>query len=56
MAVVVYFALSFVIALMGSKRKFGFWGYFFCSLALTPFVGTIVLLGSDAKKKDKAAS
>lgn len=46
---VVYVGLCFIIALIGSNRKFGFWGYFFCSLALTPFIGAIVLLGSDKR-------
>jgi hypothetical protein len=45
--IVVYLGLCFWIALLGSKRKFGFWGYFFVSLFLTPIIGAIVLLGSD---------
>jgi len=36
-----------VIGWLGRNRKFGFWGYFFCALALTPLVGVIVLLASD---------
>jgi len=47
----VYIGLCFVIALFGSNRKFGFWGYFFCSLALTPCVGVVVLLASDKRPK-----
>jgi hypothetical protein len=46
----VYIGASLVIGLLGINRKFGFWGYFFGSLALTPFVGVILLLGSDRKK------
>lgn len=44
---------SLVIALFGINRKFGFWGYFFCSLLLTPFVGIIVLFASDRKTHKK---
>jgi fucose permease len=51
---IVYIGLCFIIALIGSDRKFGFWGYFFCSLALTPCVGTVVLLASDKRPKQKA--
>jgi len=50
---------SLVVGWFGRNRKFGFWGYFFCSLALTPIVGVIILLASDAKKledHDNAAS
>lgn len=43
---------SLVIGWLGRNKKFGFWGYFFCSLALTPFVGLIVLFASDAKNKN----
>ncbi len=46
---IVYIGLSFVIAVLGANRKFGFWGYLFCSIALTPCVGLIVLLGSSKR-------
>lgn len=45
-AILLCVAASVVIGLFGSRRRFGFWGYFFCSLALTPVVGLIVLLAS----------
>jgi len=44
-----YLGLCFMIAWIGNNRKFGYWGYFFCSLFLTPVVGAIVLLGSDKR-------
>jgi hypothetical protein len=47
----VYIVLCFIIALLGSNRKFGFWGYFFCSLFLTPLIGALVLLASDKRPK-----
>jgi len=43
----VYLGLCFLIALIGSRRKFGFWGNLFCSLFLTPVIGAIVMLASD---------
>ena len=43
--------LSLGIGWLGRNRKFGFWGYFFCSLALTPIVGLIVFFASDPPKK-----
>jgi hypothetical protein len=46
-----YIGLCFIIALVGTNRKFGYWGYFFCSLFLSPMIGAIVLLGSDIRPK-----
>ena len=45
----VYLVLCFLLALIGNNRKFGFWGYFFCSLFLTPIIGALVMLGSDTR-------
>lgn len=50
---------SVVVGWLGRHRRFGFWGYFFCSLALTPIVGVIILLASDPiepEHRDTAAS
>lgn len=46
-----YIGLCFVVALIGSNRKFGYWGYFLCSLLLTPAIGALVLLGSDRRRR-----
>jgi len=45
----VWFFLSLVIALLGKNRKFGFWGYLFCSLFLSPLIGLLLVLGSDRR-------
>ena len=37
---------SFIIALFGSKFRFGFWGYFFGSVLLTPVIGLLLLLAA----------
>tara|TARA_B100000745_G_scaffold98647_1_gene62844 strand:+ start:1864 stop:2148 length:285 start_codon:yes stop_codon:yes gene_type:complete len=47
----IYIIASLCIAIVGLNRKFGFWGYFFASLLLSPLIGIILLLGSDKKKK-----
>jgi hypothetical protein len=52
---IVFIILSLIIALFGTDRKFGFWGYFFCSLLLTPAIGLIILLASDKKKHSPGA-
>ncbi|MDR0929469.1 MAG: hypothetical protein LBM74_07130 [Oscillospiraceae bacterium] len=38
--------VSFLIACWGSDRKFGFWGYFFASLLLTPVIGALLVIAS----------
>ncbi|MFT5375672.1 MAG: putative membrane protein [Candidatus Latescibacterota bacterium] len=40
---------SVLVAFVGRKRKFGFWGYLFCSLFFTPLIGFMLVLASDAK-------
>lgn len=47
--VLIFVALSIVIGFFGRKRRFGFWGYFFLSLLLTPVVGLIALLAAIPK-------
>ncbi|MDM8523989.1 hypothetical protein QUF80_11535 [Desulfococcaceae bacterium HSG8] len=41
--------LSLLIGLLGKNRKFGFWGYFFGSLVLTPLIGLLLVLASDRR-------
>ncbi len=44
-----YILVCFLIACIGINRKFGFWGYFFGSLLLTPIIGVILIAASDKK-------
>ncbi len=48
-----YMALCLLIAFVGVNRKFGFWGYFFCSFFLTPPIGALLILASDPKPKSR---
>ncbi|MDM8569356.1 hypothetical protein QUF50_07605 [Thiotrichales bacterium HSG1] len=43
--------LSYLVGLFGSNRKFGFWGYFFASILLTPIVGLLLVFASDKRPK-----
>jgi hypothetical protein len=38
-----WLAGSVVIAFLGSRLRFGFWGYLFASLLLTPVIGMLLL-------------
>jgi hypothetical protein len=44
---------SLIIALFGSRFRFGFWGYFFGSLLLTPFIGLLLLLAAIPPRRRK---
>ncbi len=48
-ALLILVLLSAVVAFFGKDRKFGFWGYFFCSLILTPIVGALLVVASDRR-------
>jgi len=44
--VLIFVALSIVIGFLGRNRRFGFWGYFFLSMLLTPVVGLLALIAA----------
>lgn len=50
--VTTYLFLCLIMGLMGKDRKFGFWGYFFGSICLTPVIGLLLVLASDKRKRD----
>lgn len=50
LVIVFTLALSVLLGFLGMDRKFGFWGYFFCSLAFTPLITLLILLASDRRK------
>jgi uncharacterized membrane protein len=41
--VIAWFVCSLLIAFAGGKYRFGFWGYLFASLLLTPIIGVLLL-------------
>lgn len=57
---ILYVIACFVIGVLGRNRRFGFWGFFFCSLFLSPVIGLIVFLATEKRnpcpenKKDKS--
>jgi len=44
--ILIYLGLAALIGYFGKDRKFGFWGYFFCSLLFTPLVGLVIVLAT----------
>jgi len=45
---ILYLLFSYGVAMWGQDRKFGFWGYFFGSLLLTPLIGALLVMASDS--------
>lgn len=54
MLIIIYFAVCVLIGLLGMNRKFGFWGYFFGSILLTPILGGLLVLASSPVKHKKS--
>ena len=45
----IYLLLCLLVGLIGINRKFGFWGYFFGSIVLSPIWGLLLVLASDPR-------
>ena len=50
-SIIIYLGLCILIAYIGRNRKFGFWGFFFSSLLITPMAGFLAYLASCEKIK-----
>ena len=48
--------LSAIVGYVGKDRKFGFWGYFFCSVLFTPIIGLIITFASDKRPVPEIAA
>ena len=42
----IWFVASLLIAIAGRRYRFGFWGYLFGSLLLTPLIGLLMLIAA----------
>ncbi len=43
---IIYVALAILIGVCGREQRFGFWGYFFVTLLLTPIMGLLLLVAT----------
>jgi len=43
----IYIGAAALVASLGRKRKWGFWGFFVISVILTPLVGLFVIMATD---------
>lgn len=47
--ILMYIFICYLVALTGRNRKFGFWGYFFASILLTPIIGILLVIASESR-------
>jgi hypothetical protein len=47
---IIYVALAILIGVCGREQRFGFWGYFFVTLLLTPIMGLLLLVATGGGK------
>lgn len=46
---VIFFVGSLLVAFLGRRTKFGFWGNFFASMLLSPLVGLLLILAAEPR-------
>jgi hypothetical protein len=51
---ILYVLGSLLVAVIGRHRKWGFWGYFWASLLMSPVLGTLFVLAGDAPPRRRA--
>lgn len=54
--ILIYIALAVLVAYIGRRRKWGFWGYLWSSILCTPLMGLLFVLAADAPKHQQEAS
>ena len=47
--IIIWIGLCLLVALAGTEKSLGYWGTFFISLLLSPFIGLIIALVSSPK-------
>lgn len=50
----VWVGLSLLIAIFGRRFRFGFWGYLFGSILLSPVIGLLLLMAAGPHQKPNA--
>lgn len=51
---ILYFLGSLLVAVIGRQRKWGFWGYFWASLLMSPILGALFVLAGDPLPRRRA--
>lgn len=53
---VLYVLGSLLVAVVGRHRKWGFWGYFWASLLMSPVMGVLFVLAGDPQPRRRRGS
>ncbi len=51
-----YILLCVIVAMIGRRRKWGYWGYLFSSVLFTPVLGILFVLAADPPPRRKRSS
>jgi hypothetical protein len=54
--IILWIVSSFLIAVAGQRFRFGFWGYLFASLLLTPVIGVLLLAAAIPVRNRRATA
>ena len=53
---VAYILLCIAVAMIGRRRKWGYWGYLWASVLFTPLLGLLFVLAADPPPRRRQAS
>ncbi|MBK1633725.1 hypothetical protein CKO31_23875 [Thiohalocapsa halophila] len=51
--VAIYLAAAMLVAVLGRRRKWGYWGYLWSSILFTPLLGFLFVLAADPPPKQQ---
>jgi Na+/melibiose symporter-like transporter len=55
-AAVAYILLCVIVAMIGRRRKWGYWGYLWSSVLFTPVLGLMFVLAADPPPRRRRVS
>ncbi|WP_295884355.1 hypothetical protein [uncultured Thiohalocapsa sp.] len=55
LAIGIYLSAAVLVALLGRRRKWGYWGYLWSSILFTPLLGFLFVLAADPPPKKRRA-
>lgn len=51
----IWLVSAIIIGFLGRKQRFGYWGYFFASILLTPIIGLVILIAATPTRETRKA-
>lgn len=50
---ILYIVLCLIVAMIGRRRKWGYWGYLWSSVLFTPLLGLVFVIAADPPPRRK---